>query len=70
MLQIPNGVVEIITIFTGTWLAKRWRNGLVWVSCIYFVPNIVGAFLLIFLPQHLHLGRLISIYGERPLAHK
>ena len=55
------GVVEIITIWTGVKLAARLPNSIAYVGACYFVPNILGIFLLNLLPWHNKTGLFISM---------
>jgi len=60
LLGCVNGVVEIVTIWTGVRLATRVPNSIAYVGACYFVPNILGVFLLNFLPWHNKIGLLFS----------
>ena len=55
------GVVEIITIWTGVKLAARLPNSIAYVGACYFVPNIIGVFLLELLPWHNNIGLFVSL---------
>lgn len=66
LLGCVDGVIEIVTIFTGVKLAARIPNGIAYVSVIYFIPNILGSVLVNVLPSHNKVGLLFSywITGE------
>ena len=42
LLGCVDGVIEIVTIYTGVHLAARFDNGRAYVGAVYFVPNILG----------------------------
>ncbi|PPR01815.1 hypothetical protein CVT24_001679 [Panaeolus cyanescens] len=60
LLGCVDGVIEIITIWTGVTLAARIPNSRAYVSFIYFIPNIVGVFLINFLPWSNKVGLLFA----------
>ena len=60
LLGCVNGVVEIVTIWTGVQLAAHFPNSIAYVGACYFVPNILGVFLLNLLPWHNKIGLLFS----------
>jgi ACS family allantoate permease-like MFS transporter len=60
LLACVDGVVEIVTIYTGVTIASRIPNSRAWVAIVYFVPNILGVFLVNFLPWHNKVGLLFS----------
>ena len=62
LLGCVDGVVEIVTIYTGVTIASRIPNSTAWVAIIYFVPNILGVFLVNFLPWHNKIGLLFSVW--------
>jgi hypothetical protein len=62
LLGCVNGVVEIVTIFTGVTIASRIPNSRAWVGITYFVPNILGVFLVNFLPWHDKAGLLFAFW--------
>lgn len=67
LLGCVDGTIEIVTIFTGVKLAARLPNSIAYVGAIYFIPNLLGVFLLNFLPWENKVGLLFSqwITGER-----
>lgn len=62
LLGCVDGVIEIVTIFTGVQLAARIPNGIAYVSVIYFIPNILGSVLVNVLPSHNKIGLLFSYW--------
>ncbi|KAI0305253.1 MFS general substrate transporter [Multifurca ochricompacta] len=54
LLGCVDGVVEIVTIFTGVTIALG--------GDAYFIPNILGVFLVNFLPWHDKVGLLFSVW--------
>ena len=69
LLGCVSGVVEIVTIYTGVTIASRIPNSRAWVGIGYFVLNILGVFLVNFLPWHDRIGLLFSVWltGTREL---
>jgi MFS transporter, ACS family, allantoate permease len=62
LLGCVSGVVEIVTILAGVTLASRNSNSKAWVGIAFFVPNILGAFLVILLPWHDKVGLLFGVW--------
>ncbi|KAF4611626.1 hypothetical protein D9613_003985 [Agrocybe pediades] len=62
LLGCVDGVIEIVTIWTGVRLAARIPNSRAYVGFIYFLPNILGAFLVNFLPWSNKVGLLFSVW--------
>ena len=60
LLGIVDGVIEIVTIWTGVNLAARIPNSRAYVGTLYFIPNIIGVFLINFLPWSDKVGLLFS----------
>lgn len=60
LLGCVDGVVEIVTIWTGVELAARIPNGRAYVGSLYMVPNIIGVFLINFLPWKNKVGLLFA----------
>lgn len=50
LLGCVDGLIEILTIYTGVKLCARIPNSRAWVGMIYFLPNVLGVFLINFLP--------------------
>jgi len=70
LLAMVDGAVEIITIFTGVTIAARIPNSRAYVSFIYFIPNVLGVFLINFLPWENKVGLLFAqwLTGECPFS--
>jgi len=62
LLSSVSGVVEIVTIFTGVTVASRIPNSMAWVGMSFFVPNLLGVFLVNFLPWHDKVGLLFAVW--------
>jgi hypothetical protein len=62
LLGCVSGVLEIVTILSGVILASRIPNGKAWVGIAYYVPNLLGIFLVNFLPWHDKVGLLFSVW--------
>jgi len=60
LLGCVDGVIEIVTIWTGVTLAARIPNSRAYVGFIYFIPNIIGVFLINFLPWSNKVGLLFA----------
>jgi MFS transporter, ACS family, allantoate permease len=56
------GVVEIVTIWTGVKISARFENSRAIVGAAYFIPNILAAFLLNFLPWSNKAGLLSAMF--------
>ncbi|TFY75242.1 hypothetical protein EWM64_g8770 [Hericium alpestre] len=68
LLGCVDGAVEIITIFTGVKLVARIPNSRAYVGILYYIPNILGCFLINFLPWSDKIGLLFGIWltGAQP----
>ncbi|KAG8783282.1 hypothetical protein FRC12_019886 [Ceratobasidium sp. 428] len=62
LLGCVDGVIEIVTIWTGVTLAGKWENSRAYVSVVYFVPNVLGAILVNVLPWSNKIGLLFSVW--------
>ena len=62
LLGCVDGVIEIVTIFTGVQLAARIPNGRAYVGAVYFIPNILGCILVNALPWKDKVGLLFSVW--------
>ncbi|KAF7437247.1 hypothetical protein PC9H_004084 [Pleurotus ostreatus] len=62
LLGCVDGVVEIVTIYTGVNIAARIPNSRAYVAVIYMVPNLLGVFLINFLPWENKVGLLFSVW--------
>jgi len=51
VLGIPSGVIEILTIGSGIYFLGKFPNSRAWISILYFIPNVVGAIMIIALSQ-------------------
>ncbi|KAF8800402.1 MFS general substrate transporter [Phlegmacium glaucopus] len=60
LLGCVDGVVEIVTIWTGVTLAARIPDSRAYVGFLYFIPNIIGVFLINFLPWSNKVGLLFA----------
>jgi MFS transporter, ACS family, allantoate permease len=62
LLGCVDGSLEILTIWSGVEIAARIRNGRAWVGAVYFMPNLLGVFLVEFLPWHNKVGLLLGVW--------
>lgn len=62
LLGCVDGVVEIVTIWTGVNIAARLPNSIAYVGVLYMIPNVMGVFLINFLPWSNKLGLLFSVW--------
>lgn len=62
LLGCVDGVIEIVTIYTGVQIAARIPNSRAWVGFAYMIPNILGVFLVNFLPWSEKVGLLFSVW--------
>ncbi|KAH9834565.1 MFS general substrate transporter [Rhodofomes roseus] len=60
LLGCVDGVIEIITIWTGVHLAARLKDARAYVAAMYFIPNIVGVLLINLLPWSNRIGLLCA----------
>lgn len=60
LLGCVDGVIEIVTIWTGVTLAARMKNSRAYIGALYFLPNILGVLLLNFLPWDNKVGLLFA----------
>ncbi|KAG6866173.1 hypothetical protein C0991_007723 [Blastosporella zonata] len=60
LLGCVDGVVEIVTIWSGVTLAATLPNSRAWVAVVYSIPNILGVFLINFLPWENKVGLLFA----------
>ncbi|KAJ7050639.1 MFS general substrate transporter [Mycena amicta] len=61
LLGCVDGVVEIVTIFTGVHISAR-TGSRAWVAFVYFIPNILGTILVNTLPWSNKVGLLFSVW--------
>lgn len=62
LLSCVDGFVEIVTIWTGVTIASRIPNSRAYVGAIYMLPNVLGVFLVNFLPWSNKVGLLFSVW--------
>ena len=62
LLGCVRGVIQMISILSGVTIVSRIPNSRAWVAIAYFVPNIIGVFLVNFLPWHDKVGLLFSVW--------
>ena len=62
LLSSGSGVVEIVTIFTGVTIASHVPDSIAWVGISFFVPTLLGVFLVNFLPWHDKAGLLFAVW--------
>lgn len=60
LLGCVDGVIEIVTIFTGVQLASRVVNGRAYVGAVYFLPTLLAILLVNLLPWSNKVGLLFS----------
>ncbi|GBE86842.1 Thiamine pathway transporter THI73 [Sparassis crispa] len=60
LLGCVDGVIEIVTIWTGVHLATRLHNARAYVGAVYFIPNLIGCLLINVLPWTNKLGLLCA----------
>ena len=70
LLGCVDGVIEIVTIWTGVTLAARIPNSRAYVGFIYFIPNIIGVFLINFLPWSNKVGLLFAQWTTGESFHR
>ena len=62
LLGSVTGVIEIISIFTSVTISSRIPNSIAWVGIANFIPNLIGVFLINFLPWHDKVGLLWALW--------
>lgn len=62
LLGCVDGIIEIVTIYTGVQLASRIPNSRWWVGAVYFIPNVLGTLLINFLPWSDKVGLLFGVW--------
>lgn len=60
LLGCVDGVVEIVSIWTGVEIVARIPNSRAYVGALYTLPNILGVFLINFLPWRNKVGLLFA----------
>ncbi|KAI5236718.1 MFS general substrate transporter [Aureobasidium subglaciale] len=61
-LGIPSGAFQVFFVFTGPFLASRFKNIRTYIMALYLVPTIVGTSLVWKLPRSNSDGLLVSYY--------
>ena len=56
------GILGNLSIFTGVTIASRIPNSIAWVGIAYYIPGVLGVFLVNFLPWHDKVGLLFSVW--------
>ncbi|KAI0065983.1 MFS general substrate transporter [Artomyces pyxidatus] len=62
LLGCVDGAVQIVSIASCVVLASRIRNSRAWLAMAYFIPCLLGAFLINFLPWTNKIGLLFSVW--------
>ncbi|EIN08414.1 MFS general substrate transporter [Punctularia strigosozonata HHB-11173 SS5] len=62
LLNIPTGFAQILGITLGCWMLRMWPNSRAFIHNIFWIPSILSAFLLIFLPYSNKIGHICAIY--------
>lgn len=62
LLGCVDGVIEIVTIWTGVTLVSKWEDSRAYVGVIYFIPNVLGSILINVLPWSNKIGLLFSVW--------
>jgi ACS family allantoate permease-like MFS transporter len=62
LLGCVDGVVEIVTIWSGVEIVSRIPNSRAYVAVLYTVPNLLGVFLTNFLPWKNKVGLLFALW--------
>jgi len=62
LLNIPSGCAQIIGVTTGMYMLRRFPNSRAYLAMFWFGPSVIGAVLLMTLPEHNRVGLLISFY--------
>ena len=60
LLGCVDGVIEIVTIYTGVNLAARFKNARAYIGAVYFLPNLLGVLLVNLLPWSDKVGLLFG----------
>lgn len=61
LLQIPSGVVSVVSIMAATTVAGRYNQRGLNIVCL-LIPGVIGGALMAFLPAHNKAGKLIGNY--------
>jgi hypothetical protein len=68
LLGCVDGIIEIVTIWTGVSIAAKIPNSRAYVGFLYFIPNTLGVILVNSLPWDNKIGLLCSVWitGKHP----
>ncbi|KAH0375849.1 MFS general substrate transporter, partial [Aureobasidium melanogenum] len=59
---IPSGAFQVFFVFTGPFLASKFKNIRTYIMALYLLPTIIGTSLVWKLPRHNSNGLLVSYY--------
>lgn len=62
LLGCVSGVIEIATIWSGVEISSRIPNSRAYVGAVYFLPSLLGVFLVNLLPWSDQVGLLFSVW--------
>ncbi|KAF5347283.1 hypothetical protein D9756_009992 [Leucocoprinus leucothites] len=62
LLGCVDGVIEIVTIFVGVTIAAKIANSRAYIAALFFVPDLIGVFLVNFLPWTNKVGLLFAVW--------
>ncbi|KAJ9145012.1 hypothetical protein NKR23_g5635 [Pleurostoma richardsiae] len=68
LIYIPQGFINMVSIFFGGWLAQRLSNARIYVAIGMLVPTFIGLLLQIVLPRSNVAGLLVGVYLFPPFA--
>jgi len=60
LLACVDGVIKIVTIWVGINIASHIPNSRAYMGAIFFIPNLLGVFLINFLPWSDKIGLLFA----------
>lgn len=59
---IPQGAFQVVFVFSGPWLASRFKNSRTIIMALYICPTIIGATLMWKMPRSNTVGCLLGYY--------
>ncbi|KEF62843.1 uncharacterized protein A1O9_00816 [Exophiala aquamarina CBS 119918] len=59
---IPQGAFQVVFVFSGPWLASRFKNSRTIIMALYILPTITGAILMWKMPRSNTVGCLFGYY--------
>ena len=62
LLGCVDGIIEIVTIWSGVKIAASLKDSRAYVGVLYFIPNLLGVLLVNFLPWENKIGLLFSVW--------